>query len=103
MRPREFSFGHDAACELVFVNGHFAPELSKLGQLPRGVTVRPLASAISGNSEVKDSLVSPGEYRRQSVRRARTPDSFTMALMCICRSNTTLAGPIHLLFILHRQ
>ena len=53
---REFSFGADAACEIVFINGHFSPQLSKLGQLPRGVTVRSLAQVIPTHSEVKDSL-----------------------------------------------
>ena len=28
-----------AACQLVFVNGHFAPELSELGNLPEGLEI----------------------------------------------------------------
>jgi len=35
-----------AACELVFVNGYYAPELSSLGKLPEGVRVCSLAEAI---------------------------------------------------------
>src|SRR5438105_359563 len=45
----EFSFGNDAACELVFVNGHFSGQLSKLGKLPRGVMVRSLTEALEIN------------------------------------------------------
>ncbi|HKV04701.1 MAG TPA: Fe-S cluster assembly protein SufD [Candidatus Acidoferrales bacterium] len=36
-----------AACELVFVDGRFAPELSTLGKLPAGVTVGSLAREIA--------------------------------------------------------
>ena len=39
------------ACQLVFVNGHFARELSLLGKLPNGVKVSSLAGEISSNSE----------------------------------------------------
>ena len=35
-----------AACQLVFVNGHFAPELSELGNLPEGLEICPLERAI---------------------------------------------------------
>ncbi len=35
-----------AACQLVFVNGRYAPELSSLGKLPKGVRVCSLAEAI---------------------------------------------------------
>jgi hypothetical protein len=35
---RKSSFGTDAVVELVFVNGHFAPSLSREGALPRGAS-----------------------------------------------------------------
>ena len=38
------------ACQLVFVNGHFARELSSLGKLPNGVKVSSLAGEISQQS-----------------------------------------------------
>ncbi len=38
-----------AACRLVFVDGHFAPALSSVGELPKGVTVASLAAAIEKN------------------------------------------------------
>src|SRR3954471_20206866 len=36
-KATDFTFGKDAACELVFINGHYSSRLSKLGKLPRGV------------------------------------------------------------------
>src|SRR5439155_1455292 len=47
----QFSFGKEAACELVFVNGIFAPQLSRIGKLPRNATVRSLAQAISDDED----------------------------------------------------
>ena len=46
-----FAFGQEAAGELVFVNGHFEPQLSRIGHLPRGVTVLPLSEAFESESQ----------------------------------------------------
>ena len=40
-----------AACQLVFVNGRYAPELSSLGKLPKGVHVGSLAGAIRSDGD----------------------------------------------------
>jgi Fe-S cluster assembly protein SufD len=40
----------DAACQLVFVNGRYAPDLSLLGKLPKGVRVSNLADLIKNDS-----------------------------------------------------
>jgi Fe-S cluster assembly protein SufD len=39
-----------AACQLVFVNGRYAPELSTAGKLPKGVRVSSLAEAIKNDA-----------------------------------------------------
>ena len=36
-RAHEFAFGSEAISELVFINGYFNADLSRLGKLPRGV------------------------------------------------------------------
>ena len=40
-----------AACQLVFLNGHFAPELSAVGNLPKGLEICSLAQAIDCGME----------------------------------------------------
>jgi Fe-S cluster assembly protein SufD len=46
-----------AACQLVFVNGRYAPELSSAGKLPKGVRVGSLAEAIEGEgNKLQDHL-----------------------------------------------
>ena len=94
---REFSFGADAACEIVFINGHFSPQLSKLGQLPRGVTVRSLAQVIPTHSEVKDSLSKLASIEANPFVALNTGFIHDGAYVHLAR-NTVLAGPIHLLF-----
>src|SRR5438093_3886259 len=42
----EFTFGRDATTELVFINGRYHAQLSKLGKLARGVRVGSLALAL---------------------------------------------------------
>jgi Fe-S cluster assembly protein SufD len=51
-----------AACQLVFVNGRYAPELSSVGKLPKGARVRSLAEAIESDTEnLQDRL---GRYAK---------------------------------------
>jgi Fe-S cluster assembly protein SufD len=44
---RQFSLASDAAVELVIVNGHFAPQLSRMSHLPRGVIAGGLAAHLT--------------------------------------------------------
>lgn len=53
------------ACRLVFVNGRYAPELSRLPALPRGVTLTNLASAASAGETVVELHL--GQYARTDV------------------------------------
>ena len=46
---RKFSFGKDAACELVFVNGCFARELSRLNPLANSVRVDTLMTGAAAS------------------------------------------------------
>src|SRR4051812_49423621 len=46
------TFGHAAAAELVFVNGHFSPKLSVTRDIPRGVKLSSLAHAIETDSDL---------------------------------------------------
>jgi Fe-S cluster assembly protein SufD len=57
-----FSFGSEAACELVFVNGFFEPDLSRVGRLPRGIQVMNLAEALEAHPQrVREHL---GRYAK---------------------------------------
>lgn len=96
---RQYSFGNKAAIELVFVNGHFARELSKLDQLPKGAHVGTLADAIDADDETVKAHIG------RLVRLEATPFTalnagfiFDGAFIRLPRS-TTIEAPIHLLFV----
>ena len=51
----QLPFGELAGHRLTFVNGHFAPELSQIGELPDGATIKPMAQAFEENAELLET------------------------------------------------
>jgi Fe-S cluster assembly protein SufD len=96
---RRASFGDDAAVELVFINGHFARELSKLADLPRGAAAISLADAI----DARDPAVE--RHLARIVKPQHTPfTALTTGLLldgaCVrLPRGTSIPGTIHLLFV----
>ena len=88
-----------SASQLVFVDGHFAAGLSRIGSLPRGVVVKSLAEAIQNDA----ALVEPHLGRYLDTRR----DAFAALNTAFARDGgfvyvgkgTVVDGPIHLLFV----
>lgn len=95
----QYTFGTQATAELVFVNGHYRPELSKLGRLPKGVTLLNLAEAI----KTEEELVRP--YLGQIADINANPFVALNAgfvrdgVLLYVPRNTVVEGPIHLLFV----
>ena len=83
---------------LVFVNGHFAPELSWLAELPEGATVTNLASVLAEEAERLEPLLSrpPGPHHHAftALNAALTEDGAFVHL----RAGTTVDEPIELVF-----
>ena len=92
-----FGFGDQAQSELVFINGHYTPQLSKLGKLPRGVVVTALAEALdqpqvqANLSKHADVQLNPFVALNTGVHRDGVYLYFP--------KNALVEGPIHLLFI----
>ena len=87
------------ACQLVFVNGRFARELSLLGNLPDGVKVNSLAGEISSNPGAIESHF--GRYldiRRDAFCALNTAFVEDGAYVIIPRG-TLVEEPICLLFV----
>jgi Fe-S cluster assembly protein SufD len=94
-----FTFGHEAAVELVFVNGHYAPNLSVTRALPRGVKVSSLADAIESNEPVLEQHL--GKYAKaESNPFVALNTGFIRdgALVHLARG-VSLEKPIHLMFV----
>ncbi|HZR32278.1 MAG TPA: Fe-S cluster assembly protein SufD [Terriglobales bacterium] len=88
-----------SACQLVFVNGRYAPELSVLGVLPKGVKVGSLAEQITNNA----SAIEPhlGRYlntQRDAFCALNTAFIEDGAYLHIARG-AVLENPIYLLFV----
>ena len=93
-----YKFG-PTACELVFVNGHFAAELSSVGQLPSGVEVNGLAREIESNPGAVESDL--GRYldtQRDAFSALNTAFAEDGAYIHV-RKGTVVEKPISLLFI----
>jgi Fe-S cluster assembly protein SufD len=94
-----FSFGRDAISELVFINGQFTPQLSKMGKLPRGVAVHALSDALRMElPELEQHLARSADISANPFVALNTGFVRDGAFIHLPR-NTVVAGPIHLLFV----
>jgi Fe-S cluster assembly protein SufD len=88
-----------AACQLVFINGRFVPDLSDFGPLPQGVQVGSLAQAIAENSQALETHL--GRYvnvERDAFCALNTAFLEDGAYVYLPR-RTVLEAPICLLFL----
>lgn len=93
-----------AACQLVFVNGHFSPELSDLGSLPDGLLVCSLKRAIDCGREgcapegIEQHLGRYADMSRDAFTALNTALWEDGAYLRIHRG-VVLEQPIHLLYV----
>ena len=88
-----------AACQLVFVNGHFRRELSSLGNLVEGLRVNSLADELRTNPSVLEAHL--GRYlntERDAFAALNTAFAADGGFVHI-RKGKVLEQPIHLLFV----
>jgi Fe-S cluster assembly protein SufD len=89
----------DIRCQLVFVNGRFAPELSQIGKLPAGVTAGSLADEFSNHAQAIEAHL--GRYldiRRDAFSALNTAFAEDGAYVHI-RKGVVAEDPIYLLFV----
>ncbi|HRK30464.1 MAG TPA: Fe-S cluster assembly protein SufD [Tepidisphaeraceae bacterium] len=96
---QKYSFGEDAAVELVFLNGHFSAQFSKLGKKCAGVTIGSLAKAAENSAE----MICPQLGQHATIESSpfvalNTGVISDGAIVHIAR-NLTFEGVIHLLFV----
>ena len=86
------------AAELVFVDGRYAPALSRRGALPDGVQVESLASVLANGQEIEPHLGRVAAFEHQPFVALNT--AFLEDGACVrVTAGTILQDPIHLLFI----
>jgi Fe-S cluster assembly protein SufD len=94
-----FTFGKLAASRLVFVNGHYAAELSSPGPQSQGVIVSSLAAALRGDSGlVKEHLAHYAQGEDNPFTALNTA-FFQDGGFVYVPAGKRLEAPVHLLFI----
>ena len=96
---RGLCFGETSFIELVFVDGRFAPDLSRVVDLPSGAWVGSIASAPPSLATVVAENLSEAEGALDALNRALSEDG---ALVYVPR-DASLAAPVHLVFVATRH
>src|SRR6185437_8956831 len=87
------------SCRLVFVTGHFAPELSRMPSMPDGVSLRSLAGDInSGAAAIEDYFGKYLNSRRDSFAALNTA-FFEDGVSIEIQPGTVVENPIYVLFV----
>jgi Fe-S cluster assembly protein SufD len=95
----ESTFGPDAAAELVFVNGHYAPSLSHPGKLPHGVVLTNLSQATGGDWHLlQNHLAHLADFQTNPFIALNTSDLRDAALLHVPRG-VVIEAPIHIVFV----
>lgn len=96
---KPFQFEDTEIIELVFVNGHYSQELSRIGNLPQGVIVKNLADAIESEQEiVKDNLAKYADFNEEAFTALNTAFMEDGGFVFIPKG-TLMETPVHLLYI----
>lgn len=94
-----FSFGGEAAAELVFVNGHYMPALSKAETLPVGVRVGSLAEAARADGGLLEQHLGRHAAVEQNPFVALNTGFVREGAFVHFARGAVLERPVHLLFL----
>lgn len=95
-----FTFGRLEATRLVFVNGHYAAELSSApGPQPQGVIVSSLAAALAGDSGLLKEHLARDSQGEDNPFAALNAAFFQDGGLVYVPAGKRLEAPVHLLFI----
>jgi Fe-S cluster assembly protein SufD len=87
-----------ASAELVFVNGRYAPELSKFGTLSRGLRVENLASELTTDVGIETYLTRVAPFERQAFTALNTA-LFADGAFLYVPPGDVVEAPIHVMFV----
>jgi Fe-S cluster assembly protein SufD len=95
----QFPFAALTGSQLVFVDGHFVPELSSLAQLQEGVKVMSLAAALATEPALVESHLCRHASMDTNAFTALNTAFFQDGAFIYVPAGETVAEPIHLRFI----
>ncbi len=89
----------EAAMRLVFVNGIYAPELSRPGALPQGITVALLADALKTHGALIEPHLAQLANGADDLFAALNTAFLQQGVFIHAGKNAVLQAPVHLLFV----
>ena len=98
MRQRRLLAG-PAAAELVFVNGRFAPSLSRLGSLPPGLEAEPLHAVLGNRGAAVEARLGSLAPARTHAFTALNTALFEDGAVITVAPNALVDGVIHVVFV----
>ncbi len=96
---RHYTFGRDAAVELVFINGRYVSSLSKHGKLPRGAKVCSIAAALETDADVIERHLGKYAAIEENAFVALNTGFVSDGAFIHLPTGTLVELPIHLIFI----
>ena len=96
---RQSVFGSIEATRLVFINGHFAPELSSIGKLPAGVKVSNLAAALQSDAALLEKHLARYANTDANTFTALNTAFFQDGAFIFVPAGVAVEQPVHLLHI----
>lgn len=95
----QFHFANLKSSRLVFVDGHFAPELSNFQALPAGVTVVNLKAALQQNLPVLEKHLGKYAQLENSSFTALNTAFFTDGVLIHVPAGKSIPDPVQLVFV----
>jgi Fe-S cluster assembly protein SufD len=94
-----FTFAGLQAHRLVFINGHYSEEFSKILPHKKGVRITNLANALSTDSDLIEKHLANHASTEKNAFAALNTAFFHDGAFLFVPSDTTIEEPIHLLFV----
>src|SRR6266481_1143397 len=94
-----FTFARLSARRLVFINGHYAPDLSSPGAQEHGLVVSSLAHALTENSALTEKHLARYASGEDNAFAALNTAFFQDGAFIFIPSGRVLEEPVHLLFV----
>ncbi len=91
--------GMDTPCRLVFVNGLYAPDLSALPALPRGVLLSSLAAALDSHAEQVEAHLGRHAHFDENAFTALNTAFFRDGAFLALPRNAVFEQPVYLVFL----
>jgi Fe-S cluster assembly protein SufD len=96
---QQYSLGREAIAELVFINGRFHPRASRLADLPPGVRVMSLASALEAEPDLVEAHIGRHAKIEEHPFAALNSAFIADGAVVLLDHGASCPRPIHLLFL----